>query len=107
MQKRAWMYIVAPFLFPALAVISGAAVAAKPGLHEIAQFYEVEFADPMAWECDAKDTCTTCKNVTKASSTVMVTHVPQTPPTTAEPHSIAAGKEVRMCGNIVYIPHSD
>ena len=79
-------------------------MAAKPAPHEVAQFYEVEFAEPMSWDCDAKDTCTTCKNVSHASSKVTVTHVPSAVP---EDHPVAAGMEVRMCGNIVYIPHSD
>lgn len=79
------------------------AMAGNPAPHEIATFFEVEFADPRAWNCHNQDgNCLTCKNVSSNPSNVVVTH---TPNANEETHMVAAGSEVRICGNIIFLPH--
>lgn len=90
-------------LFGATCVPLSVAMAAKPAPHEIAAFLEVEFSDPMAWSCHNQDgNCLTCKNVNSGPSNVVVTHQPNA---NEETHQVAAGLEVRICGNIIFLPH--
>ena len=58
----------------------------------------------MAWDCKAHETCLECANTSGAASDVVVTH---TPSGMEETHPIAAGMEVRICGNVVFIPHGE
>ena len=96
--------LAATLCLTALASPARAARAGNPAPHEVAVFFEVEFADPMAWDCKAADTCLECRNASGGPSDVVVTHAPTG---VAETHPIAAGLVVRICGNVVFLPHSD
>ncbi len=75
---------------------------AQPAPHEVAAFFEVEFGNPMAFNCTTQDTCLTCTNVSGGASEVVVTHQPTAE---EEAHSIAVRAQVRICGNVVFLPH--
>ena|SRR5262245_32108914 len=84
--------------------LSVAMAAKQPAPHEIAAFFEVEFSDPMAWRCHNQEgsDCLACRNVDSSPSNVIVTHQPNAK---EETHQVAAGSEVRICKNIIFLPH--
>jgi len=84
------------------AVRAGAAKSGNPAPHEVANFHEVEFMEPMAWDCKEHETCLTCTNISGAPSDVVVVHAPGD----EETHPIKAGLDVRICGTVVFIPHN-
>lgn len=92
----------------ALALLGGAwvvvPVARAEAPHEVATFFEVEFDNPHAWKCQTRQTCLTCKNNTSSDSNVIVLH---TPDAHEDTHAVAAGDEVRICGDVIFIPHHD
>ena len=105
MTKLRWTMVAAAFSLIAFAPAARAGKGGKAGNpppHEVAVFFEVEFADPMAWDCDADDDCLTCQNVTGTPSNVVVAHAPTG---TEETHAVASGAELRICGNVIFLPH--